>query len=240
MTYPEPEAVCPPHFVPSSRRRPSAPSATGECHRRSRRFRRRVPRRAGGRRFRRGSLFSRLRIAATVRAPTNDVHVRTQPTLSLMVGLPGPGTTTHANDRESRHVALRLTPDEWTVALFGEDLDRLQRDAVRDPVEAVQWQVARRAPGSGCNAVLDWGLWSRAERRCGRSRRGHRRAVEAHRPARRVSRRSVAHHAVGDGTPVDPVRTPNRVTILASSTPRMCRFFPAYRRGCPVPSGGFG
>jgi predicted kinase len=98
------------------------------------------------------------------RAPTNDVQVRKQPTLYLMVGLPGSGKTTRAKDIESRHAALRLTPDEWIVALFGEDLDRPQRDAMRDPVEAVQWQVARRALGLGCNVVLDWGFWSHAER----------------------------------------------------------------------------
>lgn len=81
-----------------------------------------------------------------------------------MVGLPGSGKTTRAKEIESLHAALRLTPDEWIVALYGTDLDRTQRDAVRDPVEAVQWQVAKRALSLGCNVILDWGFWSHAER----------------------------------------------------------------------------
>ena len=87
-----------------------------------------------------------------------------RPTLYLMVGLPGSGKTTRAKEIEARHAALRLTPDEWILALYGNDLDRPHRDAVRDPVEAVQWQVAQRALALGCNVVLDWGFWSHAER----------------------------------------------------------------------------
>ncbi len=87
-----------------------------------------------------------------------------QPTLYLLIGLPGSGKTTRARAIESSHSALRLTPDEWILTLYGSDLDDAQRDAVRDPVEALQWQVARRTLSLGCNVVLDWGLWSRAER----------------------------------------------------------------------------
>jgi len=87
-----------------------------------------------------------------------------RPTLYLMVGLPGAGKTTRAKEIEADHAALRLTPDEWILALFGPDLDRAQRDAVRDPVEALQWQVAKRVLRLGGNVVLDWGFWSRAER----------------------------------------------------------------------------
>lgn len=85
------------------------------------------------------------------------------PTLYLMVGLPGSGKTTRAREIEARG-ALRLTPDEWIVALYGTGLDRAARDAVRDPVEALQWSVARRALALGVDVVLDWGLWSRDER----------------------------------------------------------------------------
>jgi predicted kinase len=86
------------------------------------------------------------------------------PTLYLMVGLPGSGKTTLAREIEAEGNALRLSPDEWVVALYGRELDREQRDGVRDPVEALQWQVAQRALALGCNVVLDWGFWSRAER----------------------------------------------------------------------------
>jgi predicted kinase len=96
--------------------------------------------------------------------PRNERRDREQPTLFLMVGLPGAGKTTRAKEIEATHAALRLTPDDWILVLCGGDLGRSQRDAVRDPVEALQWQVAARALALGCNVVLDWGFWSRAER----------------------------------------------------------------------------
>jgi predicted kinase len=98
------------------------------------------------------------------RASLHEQQDRKRPTLYLMVGLPGSGKTSRAKEIESEHSALRLTPDEWILALYGHGLDRPRRDAVRDPVEAVQWQVARRVLSLGCNVVLDWGFWSRAER----------------------------------------------------------------------------
>lgn len=91
-------------------------------------------------------------------------HPQQQPVLYLMVGLPGAGKTTRAKEIEVEHAALRLTPDEWILDLYGHDLDRPQRNAVRDPVEALQWQVAQRALSLGCSVVLDWGFWSHAER----------------------------------------------------------------------------
>ncbi|HEX5502040.1 MAG TPA: ATP-binding protein [Thermomicrobiales bacterium] len=106
----------------------------------------------------------------TQRDPGDERRDRERPTLYLMVGLPGAGKTTRAQEIEAEHAALRLTPDEWILALYGPDLDRPERDAVRDPVEALQWQVAQRALALGCNIVLDWGFWSRAERVAYRAR----------------------------------------------------------------------
>jgi predicted kinase len=97
-------------------------------------------------------------------SPSNKRHDHGRSTLYMMVGLPGSGKTTRAKEIETEHVALRLTPDEWILALYGHDLDRPHRDAVRDRVEAIQWQVARRALALGCNVILDWGFWSQAER----------------------------------------------------------------------------
>lgn len=89
---------------------------------------------------------------------------QSRPTLYMIVGLPGSGKTTKAKELEADQSALRLTPDEWILTLFGNDLDRPHRDAIRTPVEAVQWEVAQRALSLGCNVVLDWGFWSRSER----------------------------------------------------------------------------
>ncbi|HSX40490.1 MAG TPA: ATP-binding protein, partial [Candidatus Saccharimonadales bacterium] len=75
------------------------------------------------------------------------------------------GKTARAKEIESEYSALRLTPDEWLLALHGDNLDRPTRQAVRDPIEALQWEVAKRALSIGCNVVQDWGLWSIEERK---------------------------------------------------------------------------
>lgn len=40
--------------------------------------------------------------------------------LFLTVGLPGAGKTTRARQLAKEHGALRLTPDEWMIPLFGD------------------------------------------------------------------------------------------------------------------------
>jgi len=83
-----------------------------------------------------------------------------RPTLFVMVGLPGSGKTTLAKQLEQRHHALRLTPDEWMMPLFGwgESGDK------RDVLENLLWSVAARTLELGLNVVLDYGLWGRWER----------------------------------------------------------------------------
>jgi len=93
-----------------------------------------------------------------------DMNGKHQPTLFMLVGLPATGKTTRAKEIESEYSALRFTPDEWIVFLYGENLDRPTRDAVRDPMELLQWQPAKRALEIGCNVVLDWGFWAKNQR----------------------------------------------------------------------------
>jgi predicted kinase len=82
-------------------------------------------------------------------------------TLFLMVGLPGAGKTTVARELAMSHHALRLTPDEWHVPLFGESL---RADGNRDVLEGRLITVALRTLRLGTSVVLDFGLWGRDER----------------------------------------------------------------------------
>jgi predicted kinase len=97
-------------------------------------------------------------------------------TLFITCGVPGSGKTTLATRLEAEERAVRLTGDEWLHALYPSESDD-GRDAQgplaqrltwvrahRPLVERLQWALALRALALGVNVVLDWGLWTRAER----------------------------------------------------------------------------
>ncbi|MFD0279964.1 AAA family ATPase [Kitasatospora sp. NPDC127111] len=81
-------------------------------------------------------------------------------TLFLMVGLPGAGKTTRARQLAEEHGALRLTPDEWMIPLFG----AAEADGKRDVLEGRMLWLALEAVKLGTNVVVDYGCWSRDER----------------------------------------------------------------------------
>ena len=85
-------------------------------------------------------------------------------TLHLMVGLPCSGKTTLARKLEQELPAIRLTPDEWQIRLFGQDADDPEHDARHSLIEAMLWDVAARALELGTNVILDFGFWAREER----------------------------------------------------------------------------
>lgn len=90
-------------------------------------------------------------------------------TLHLMVGLPGSGKTTEAKRLAASCHALRLTPDEWQLRLFGNDF---YNDESKDQahhtrhaaIEALMWDTARELLLLGTDVILDFGCWARAER----------------------------------------------------------------------------
>ncbi|MFJ3381671.1 AAA family ATPase [Curtobacterium sp. NPDC090217] len=84
-----------------------------------------------------------------------------RPTLFLTVGLPGMGKTTAARRIEEDHDALRLTKDEWMKALHGDD----NPESASDVIEGRLIEIGLRALELGVDVVLDFGLWSRDERR---------------------------------------------------------------------------
>jgi predicted kinase len=107
-------------------------------------------------------LNSARKLSKTADVPTAQAEYPPymKPTLFVMVGLPGAGKTTLARRLECEHHALRLTPDEWMLPLFGagESGDK------REVVESLLWGIAARTLALGVNVVLDYGLWGRWER----------------------------------------------------------------------------
>ena len=88
-------------------------------------------------------------------------------TLFLLIGLPGSGKTTLARRLEGEHSALRLTPDEWMLPLYGAG----EFEDKRWLLEAeLLWSVAARALTLGVNVILDYGCWAKSERELFRSR----------------------------------------------------------------------
>ncbi|RUM19513.1 kinase [Rhizobium phaseoli] len=86
-------------------------------------------------------------------------------TLYLTCGLPGSGKTSLAKIIEHEASALRLTGDDWMHKLYpGISTPEAETGPCRGRVESLQWQIALRAIGLQCNVVVDWGVWSRAER----------------------------------------------------------------------------
>ncbi len=86
----------------------------------------------------------------------------------LIVGLPGAGKTTRAKELEVSESALRLTPDDWQMAIFRGDgpthWRSKERAEHRDLIEGKLVEIGMRAGQLGIDVVLDFGLWGKDER----------------------------------------------------------------------------
>ena len=82
------------------------------------------------------------------------------PRLIIVCGLPGAGKTTHAKRLETKLRAIRLSADDWMVALAIDLWDA----AAREKIEALQWQFGRELLARGQTVIIEWGTWARSER----------------------------------------------------------------------------
>lgn len=85
-------------------------------------------------------------------------------TLHLMIGLPCSGKTTFAKQLEEDLNAIRFTPDEWQLQLFGQDAEHPEHDKRHSTIEEIQWGMAAKLLYKDVDVILDFGLWSRVER----------------------------------------------------------------------------
>jgi predicted kinase len=74
--------------------------------------------------------------------------------------LPGAGKTALARRLAAERSALRLTQDEWLIALGSNPWHA----ATREKLDHELWRLAREVLGLGLSVVLDFGLWARCER----------------------------------------------------------------------------
>jgi predicted kinase len=78
----------------------------------------------------------------------------------LICGLPAAGKTTMAKRLANELGAVRMCPDEWMDAL---GIDLWDRPA-RGRVESLQWAQTLELIALGVTVIIEWGVWSRAER----------------------------------------------------------------------------
>ena len=75
-------------------------------------------------------------------------------TLHLLCGLPGSGKSTLARRLEQDGAGLRLSPDDWMLALGFQLYD----EAARARVEQLQWALAQHLLANGVSVILENGF----------------------------------------------------------------------------------
>jgi predicted kinase len=86
--------------------------------------------------------------------------------LFMVGGLPGAGKTTRSRQIAERFGAVPMSPDEWMERL-GIDVSDQE---TRGIIESIQADLTIDLLRSGASVVVEWGLWTRAERDQLRSR----------------------------------------------------------------------
>jgi predicted kinase len=85
-------------------------------------------------------------------------------TAHLLFGYLGSGKTTFAKRLEVEHGAVRFTPDEWMVRLFGHDPPAESFSEKADAILELLEPLWTRCLSLGLDVVLDYGFWRRKER----------------------------------------------------------------------------
>jgi len=85
-------------------------------------------------------------------------------TLHLLHGAVGSGKTTFARQLERQIRAVRFTPDEWMVQLYGDRPPVRTFQETLDRLYDLIWEHAARVLRTGTDAIMDCGFWTRAAR----------------------------------------------------------------------------
>lgn len=92
------------------------------------------------------------------------------PTVHLLSGIPGCGKTRFASGLAARGRCVALSHDEWIVGLLGPQPGSEEFQRFAAPIHELLWCQAEKIVRAGCDVVLDFGFWTRAERDAARAR----------------------------------------------------------------------
>lgn len=82
----------------------------------------------------------------------------------LLHGFIGSGKTTFARQLEQEKNALRFSPDEWMVALYGDKPAEGKFEEYYQRIDQWIWVQIERALALGVDVIFDSGLWKRDDR----------------------------------------------------------------------------
>jgi len=85
-------------------------------------------------------------------------------TIHLLHGFTGAGKTTFAKKLETEIGAIRFTPDEWMVKLYGVNPPEEKFANYIARIEDLIWQLTSQVLLLEKDVILDFGFWERASR----------------------------------------------------------------------------
>lgn len=93
-----------------------------------------------------------------------NIKIKAQATIHLMVGFMGFGKTTVAKELEKIIPAVRLTHDEFMVKLYGRNMPYDEFHPNYQKVDDVLWTMAEKIVQCGTDVIMDYGFWSHQDR----------------------------------------------------------------------------
>jgi predicted kinase len=98
--------------------------------------------------------------------------MKRQPTVYLICGFIGAGKTTFAKKLEEKTGAVRITKDEWSICLIGNDPTIKGYEEWDHKIIGLSRDFAFYLAGKGMDVIMDEGFWARDDRE-GLKRRIH-------------------------------------------------------------------
>ncbi len=85
-------------------------------------------------------------------------------TAHIVCGQVCSGKTTFAQKLENENSAIRITPDEWMLKLYPDQLSNDEFDSFFYRCCEVAWDTSVKIFGQGIDVVLDFGFWKKDDR----------------------------------------------------------------------------